>query len=64
MAAKVKGLTKYFKEVRQELKKVHWPNRRELTVYTSMVLTTVLFIGVFFWLLDAGFTELLKLILQ
>jgi preprotein translocase subunit SecE len=29
-----------------------------------MVLTTVLFIGVFFWLLDAGFTELLKLILQ
>ncbi|HAA37543.1 MAG TPA: preprotein translocase subunit SecE [Firmicutes bacterium] len=64
MAGKVKDLSKYFKEVRQELRKVHWPNRREITVYTSMVLTTVLFIGVFFWLLDAGFTELLKLILQ
>jgi preprotein translocase subunit SecE len=64
VAGKVKDLSKYFKEVRQELRKVHWPNRREITVYTSMVLTTVLFIGVFFWLLDAGFTELLKLILQ
>ena len=64
MAGKVKDLSKYFKEFRQELRKVHWTNRREITVYTSMGPPTVLFIGVFFWLLDAGFTELLMLILQ
>ncbi|NLZ93681.1 MAG: preprotein translocase subunit SecE [Firmicutes bacterium] len=64
MAANIKSLTKQFKDMRQELKKVHWPNRRELTLFTSMVLITVLFIGVFLWLLDAGFTGLLKLIFQ
>ncbi|MDW7683788.1 MAG: preprotein translocase subunit SecE [Bacillota bacterium] len=64
MAANVKSLTKHFKDVRQELKKVHWPNRRELTVYTSMVLMAIFFIGVFFWILDTGFTGMLQLILQ
>ncbi|MCR3921783.1 MAG: preprotein translocase subunit SecE [Firmicutes bacterium] len=64
MAANAKSLTKHFKDVRQELKKVHWPNRRELTVFTSMVLMAIFFIGVFFWVLDSGFTGMLKLILQ
>lgn len=64
MAVNVKAFTKLFKDVRQELKKVHWPNRRELTVFTSMVLVAIFVIGVFFWVLDAGFTGLLKLILQ
>ena len=64
MAGTVKAITRYFKDVRQELKKVHWPNRRELYVFTSLVLLTEIFIGVFFWLLDSGFTAILKLILQ
>lgn len=65
MAANVniKALTKHFKDVRQELKKVHWPSRRELTVFTSMVLMAIFFIGLFFWILDTGFTGMLRLIL-
>ncbi|NLM53086.1 MAG: preprotein translocase subunit SecE [Firmicutes bacterium] len=64
MAANVKSLTKHLKEVRQELKKVHWPNRKELTTFTSLVLAGIISVGVFFWLLDTGFAVLLKLILQ
>ena len=64
MAAAVKAITKHFKDVRQELKKVHWPNRKELMTYTSIVLTAIVIIGIFFWLLDSGFNELLRLILQ
>ncbi|HHX73583.1 MAG TPA: preprotein translocase subunit SecE [Firmicutes bacterium] len=64
MAANLKALGKHFKDVRQELKKVHWPNRRELGLFTSMVLTAIIVVGCFFWLLDTGFTGLLRLILQ
>ena len=31
----------FFREVRQELKKVNWPTRRELFAYTVVVLVTV-----------------------
>jgi preprotein translocase subunit SecE len=40
---------KYFREVRQELKKVAWPDREELMTYTIVVfsMTTVLTVLVF-----------------
>ncbi|MBT9172900.1 MAG: Protein translocase subunit SecE [Syntrophomonadaceae bacterium] len=60
----VQMLVKQMKDVRQELKKVHWPTRRELTVFTSVVLAAVFFIGIFFWVLDTGFAGLLRLILR
>jgi preprotein translocase subunit SecE len=42
-------LTKYFREVKQELKKVAWPSREELTTYSIVVfgVTTVLTLIVF-----------------
>ena len=40
---------KYIREVRQELKKVAWPSREELTTYTVVVfgMTTILTLVVF-----------------
>ncbi|MCZ7532081.1 MAG: preprotein translocase subunit SecE [Acidimicrobiia bacterium] len=40
---------KYFREVKQELKKVAWPSREELTTYTIVVfgVTTILTFVVF-----------------
>ncbi|MBS3886683.1 MAG: preprotein translocase subunit SecE [Dethiobacter sp.] len=64
MSENVKVLTKHLKDVRQELRKVHWPNRRELSLFTSMVLMAIFFIGVFFWILDSGFAGVLRIILQ
>jgi len=35
------GARQFFREVRQELRKVDWPTRRELLTYTLVVLFTV-----------------------
>lgn len=45
----IQRIQKYFREVRQELKKVAWPSREELTTYTIVVagMTTVLTLLVF-----------------
>jgi preprotein translocase subunit SecE len=55
---------KYFREVRQELKKVAWPSREELTTYTVVVfgMTTALTLVVFG--LDWGFNKLVVNVLN
>lgn len=58
--SKVRG---FLREVLSEMKKVHWPDRRELISYTWIVLSTVLIIAVILWLFDSGFSFLLGTIL-
>lgn len=52
----------FFADCWAELKKVKWPNRRELTSYTIVVIVTVLFITIYFAILDLGISELLRLV--
>lgn len=59
-----KKVQRYLHDVRVELKKVNWPGKRDLTVFTSVVIVVILFVGVFFWALDTGFTAALKLIVR
>ena len=42
----------FVKESRSELRKVVWPNRKETTQATAMVLVMVVLIGLFLWMLD------------
>ncbi|HPU01674.1 MAG: preprotein translocase subunit SecE [Firmicutes bacterium] len=60
----IKKLVKYLREVRLEMKKVQWPSRREFTVYTGVVIGTVLAIGLLFWGLDAVFLRILQLVIK
>lgn len=46
----------------RELKKVRWPNRKELVSYTTIVVSTVVFVTVFFFVVDLGISSLLQLI--
>ena len=46
------GPRQFFREVRQELKKVAWPSRRELFSYTMVVLVTVVILTTFVFALD------------
>jgi preprotein translocase subunit SecE len=46
-----------------ELKKVRWPNRKELTNYTIVVMATVIFVTLYFVVLDLGITQIINLIL-
>lgn len=54
---------KFFRGVWSELKKVHWPNRKEIVTYTSVVLVAVLIVALMIWLVDSVFSSLLALIL-
>jgi preprotein translocase subunit SecE len=48
----IKGIRGFFRGVGQELKKVHWPTRREVAVYTGVVLVAVAFIAVILLVAD------------
>ncbi|WP_088051811.1 preprotein translocase subunit SecE [Virgibacillus dakarensis] len=51
----------FFKNVSREMKKVSWPKGKELTSYTITVITTVVFVAIFFTLVDLGITQILEL---
>ncbi|MGC5327807.1 preprotein translocase subunit SecE [Brevibacillus sp. SYSU BS000544] len=53
----------FFGDVWSELKKVRWPNRKELTSYTLVVLVTVFLLAIYFYAIDLGLSALIDLIL-
>lgn len=52
----------FFSDSWTELKKVKWPNRKELTSYTIVVMATVVFVTIYFAILDYGISELVRLV--
>ncbi len=42
----------FFRGVVNELKKVHWPTRKETIIYTSVVLVSVVFVAMLIWVFD------------
>ncbi|MGW4351218.1 preprotein translocase subunit SecE [Nocardia sp. NPDC004582] len=52
-----KRLMKFLKEVIAELRKVIWPNRKQMVTYTSVVLVFVIFIIAFISGLDVAFIK-------
>jgi preprotein translocase subunit SecE len=54
----------FFADSWSELKKVRWPNRKELTSYTIVVLVTVIFVTIYFAIIDLGISEVLRLIFE
>ncbi len=54
---------KFVREVRQEMKRVTWPTRKETTVSTVTVLVVVAFASVFFLLIDVFAGSVIKLII-
>ncbi|WP_243109440.1 preprotein translocase subunit SecE [Anaerophilus nitritogenes] len=63
-AATTKSLGKFFKNVKSELKKVIWPDKKELTSYTTVVLTTCAIAAIGMWLVDTAFGKALHLIIK
>ncbi|WP_243388378.1 preprotein translocase subunit SecE [Bacillus kexueae] len=57
-------LTKFFRDVAKEMRKVSWPKGKELTRYTIVVLSTVAFLSVFFAVIDLGISELIRFIFE
>ena len=59
-----KRIGKFLHEVRVELKKVNWPTKREFSVFTGIVLSAVVVIALFFWVLDSVFLAILQLVIR
>lgn len=57
-----KRIGKFLHDIKVELKKVHWPTRREFTVFTGIVLATVFVVGLVFAGLDYVFRSLVGLV--
>jgi preprotein translocase subunit SecE len=60
----LKRIARLYRGVLTELKKVHWPNRKEVSTYTLVVLASVAIVGVLIWLVDSGISFLMSLLIQ
>ncbi|RDI39024.1 preprotein translocase subunit SecE [Falsibacillus pallidus] len=58
------SITQFFRNVTSEMRKVSWPKRKELTGYTVTVFATVIFLTLFFAVVDLGISKLVRLILE
>lgn len=54
----------FFKETRDELKKVVWPTRTEVIRLTFVVITVSLVVGIFLGGLDFAFTKIMEMIVK
>jgi preprotein translocase subunit SecE len=53
----------YVKEAREELKKVTWPDRDEVTSFTMVVIVSVVIVSLFLWFVDTALMSLIQLVI-
>jgi preprotein translocase subunit SecE len=56
-------VTRFFKEIRAELKKVTWTGRKEVMSGTIAVLVLCGIISLFLWVIDFGLSQMVRLVL-
>lgn len=55
---------RFWREVKAELRKVSWPDKKELSAYTGVVFISVLVVAVVIWAIDSVFTAALKAFIE
>lgn len=60
----LKKIKDFLRGVNYELKKVHWLTRREVAVYTVVVLAAVAVVGMLLWIFDSFLSFFLQLIMK
>jgi preprotein translocase subunit SecE len=58
----MKAILKFFRGVRVEMKRVRWPKLKELSRYSTIVITFVVFFGGFFYLTTFVYAAIKSLI--
>lgn len=61
---RIDNIKEYFISVYNELKKVHWPDRRQMIAYTGVVLFAVTLVALIIWLFDKGLSFLLQMLVN
>jgi len=63
LVSKIKQFIDFAKEAKEELRKVTWPDRDEVTSFTIVVVITVIMISLFLWLVDSALMKLIKVVM-
>jgi len=63
LISKIKQLISFFKDSREELKKVTWPDREEVTSFTVVVVISLIVFSIFLWLVDTGLMTLIRVVI-
>jgi preprotein translocase subunit SecE len=60
----IKGVADYYNELRMEMRRVTWPNRKQVEGTTAVVIVSVFFFAAYFFVVDSvlqkGITEVLS----
>ena len=54
----MKKIAKFLVGVKKEMKKVRWPNKKEMVTYSVATVAFILIFGIFFSILDFAITGL------
>jgi preprotein translocase subunit SecE len=60
----VRRLTEFFREAWQELRKVHWPSRKETYAATLVVIIVVVLVSIYLALVDLALTKAIQTIVD
>jgi len=60
----VKQILQFIHESKEELKKVTWPDKDEVTNFTIVVVITIVFMSLFLWAVDSGLMSIVKLLIE
>jgi preprotein translocase subunit SecE len=60
----IEQVRKFVKGAYNELKKVTWPGRKTVIIYTAVVVVAVLFVGALIWIFDSALSTVMKSILN
>lgn len=60
----IRHAIEFFEEAWQELKKVHWPSRKETYAATLVVILVVVLISIYLALVDLGLTKAIQALID
>ena len=60
----IKKVVGFVRESREELKKVTWPDREEVTSFTVVVIVSVILVSVFLWFVDTILGTLINTVMN
>ena len=56
-------ISRFFRELKSESKKVVWPSKKQVINNTAVVLASCAIVGAFIWILDGALSGLVNLLL-
>ncbi|MBC8526896.1 MAG: preprotein translocase subunit SecE [Candidatus Cloacimonetes bacterium] len=56
-------ISKFLKDVKQELRNVAWPTKDDLKEGTTIVIAFSIILGIFIWIVDNIFTQIVNFVI-